>query len=60
MEKKTLSSLGTFMKIVKDEYLYKIYEAATPSKEVKVKRDKRNSMIKLWKHLEKFHNEIYK
>ena len=36
----------------------KICKAATPSKEVKVKRYR--STIKLWKHLEKFHIEIYK
>ena len=48
------------MKITNDEYLYKICKVATPSKEIKVKRDKSNSTIKLWKHLERFHVEICK
>ena len=48
------------MKITNDEYLCKICKVATPSKEVKVKRDKSSSTIKLWKHLEKFHIKIYK
>ena len=58
--KKILASLGAFMKITNNEYLCKIYKAATPSKEVKVKRDRSSSTIKLRKHLEKFHIEIYK
>ena len=48
------------MKITDDEYLCKICKVATPSKEIKVKRDRRSSTIKLWKHLERFHVEIYK
>ena len=43
-----------------DEYLCKICKVATPSKEIKLKRDKSNSTIKLWKHLKRFHVEIYK
>ena len=48
------------MKITDDEYLCKICKVATPSKEIKVKRDKSSSTIKLWNHLERFHVEIYK
>ena len=48
------------MKITDDEYLCKICKVATPSKEIKVKRDRSSSTIKLWKHLERFHVEIYK
>ena len=48
------------MKIKEDEYLFKICKVATPSKEIKVKRDRSSSTIKLWKHLEKFRLEIYK
>ena len=48
------------MKITDDEYLSKIFKVATPSKEIKVKRDRSSSTIKLWKHLERFHVEIYK
>ena len=48
------------MKITDDEYLCKICKVDTPSKEIKVKRDKSNSIIKLWNHLERFHVEIYK
>ena len=43
-----------------DEYLCKIFKEDTPSKEIKVKRDRSSSIIKLWKHLERFHVEIYK
>ena len=46
------------MKITDDEYLCKICKVATPSKEIKVKRDS-SSTIKLWNHLERFHVEIY-
>ena len=48
------------MKITDDEYLCKIFKVATPLKEIKVKRDKSSSTIKLWNHLERFHIEIYK
>ena len=48
------------MKITNDEYLCQICKVATPSKEIKVKRDRSSSTIKLWKHLERFHVEIYK
>ena len=48
------------MKIPDDEYPYKICKVATPLKEIKVKRDRSSSTIKLWKHLERFHVEIYK
>ena len=48
------------MKIMDDEYLCKICQVATPSKEIKVKRDRSSSTIKLWNHLERFHVEIYK
>ena len=47
------------MKITDDEYLCKICKVATPSKEIKVKRDRSSSTIKLWNHLERFHVEIY-
>ena len=47
------------MKITDDEYLCKICKVATPSKEIKVKRDKSSNTIKLWNHLERFHVEIY-
>ena len=59
-QKKALPTLVHIMKITDDEYLCKICKVATPSKEVKVKRDRSRSTIKLWKHLEKFHIEIYK
>ena len=58
--KKASPALVHFMKITDDEYLCKIFKVVAPSKEVKVKRDKSNSTIKLWKHLEKFHIQIYK
>ena len=58
--KKASPVLVHFMKITDDEYICKICKVATPSKEVKVKRDKSSSTIKLWNHLEKFHIEIYK
>ena len=58
--KKASPVLMHFMKITDDEYICKICKVATPSKEVKVKRDKSSSTIKLWNHLEKFHIEIYK
>ena len=48
------------MKITYEEYLCKICKEAIPSKEIKVKRDRSSSTIKLWKHLERFHVEIYK
>ena len=48
------------MKITDDEYLCKICKVATPSKEIKVKKDRNSSTIKLWNHLERFHVEIYK
>ena len=41
-----------FMKITKDEYLCKSCKVATPSKEIKVKRDRSSSTIKVgstWK-----------
>ena len=58
--KKASPVLVHFMKITDDEYIYKIFKVAIPSKEVKVKRNKSNSTIKLWNHLEKFYIEIYK
>ena len=58
--KKVSLGMVHFMKITNDEYLCKILKAVTPSKELKVKRDRSNITIKLWKHLEKFHIEIYK
>ena len=48
------------MKIIDDDYLCKIFKVATPLKQIKVKRDKSSSTIKLWKLLERFHVEIYK
>ena len=48
------------MKITDDEYLCKICKVATPLKEIKVKRDRSSSTIKLWNHLKRFHVEIYK
>ena len=48
------------MKITDDEYLCKIFKVATPLKEIKVKRDRSSSTIKLWKHIERFHVDIYK
>ena len=47
------------MKITDNEYLCKMCKVTTPSKEIKVKRNRSSSTIKLWKHLEKFHDEIY-
>ena len=47
------------MKITNDEYLCKICKVDTPSKEIKVKRDRSSSTIKLWNHLERFHVEIH-
>ena len=48
------------MKITDDEYLCKICKVTTPSKEIKVKRDKSSSTINVWNHLERFQVEIYK
>ena len=47
------------MKITDNEYLCKICKVATPSKDIKVKRDRSSSTIKLWSHLERFIIEIY-
>ena len=47
------------MKITDEEYLCKIFKVATPSKEIKVKRDRSSSTIKQCNHLERFHVEIY-
>ena len=58
--KKSLSSFGAFYEDHRQWVSLKICKAATPSKEVKVKRERRSSTIKLWTHLEKFHIEIYK
>ena len=59
-QRKAPTVLVHFMKITNDEYLCKIFKVATLSKEIKVKRDRSSSTIKLWKHLERFHVEIYK
>ena len=59
-QRKALPVLVHFMKIADDEYLCKICKGATPSKKIKVKRDRSSSTIKLWNHLERFHGEIYK
>ena len=59
-QRKASPVLVHFMKITDDEYLCKNFKVATPSKEIKVKRDRSSSTIKLWNPLERFHVEIYK
>ena len=59
-QRKASLVLVHFMKITDDEYLCEISKVATPLKEIKVKRDRSSITIKLWKHFERFHFEIYK
>ena len=44
------------MMIMSEEFV----RAATPSKEMKERRDKTSKRIKLYKHLEKFHPKMYR